>query len=643
MSLPKAGFPKFLLVTIWAAACTAPYAAAGAQTQSPFTGDDRMAAKRTVRSISASIEDLLADLTRQSGVAFFADEAVQEEPVTVIAHDRPLSETLNALSSLAGLEWTRKGSGNSASYIVHLSDAEKKEQEAARTRRLATSEDRIHRENEEFFRLSDLSEMQRQDLASELPTKLAAETDPAKTEQLRMSYAVLMELNDPSGRHHWAPPVRALLRKLELADVHAILGCETVYYSWPRLPGCREFPPDILERMQEVGRADFGVTSGFRGQVIAFRLRFVGVSSRQPYIRWNLNVGERASQFQSTFGFAGQVPSVWAVSAIPPVPADKASTVDWTGDPALSATATINVGDGMGATKNRSTVHRLGEALDLLDRAHPIDIVADGFWSGNLPGFDAANVPVGDILDRLSRLTGRNWRRDGAFLVMRSRDYYVDREAEPPATQMRRWADAAERGFFTLEDFAEIAALPDPQLTTLQEMAMREEFPVLYSPLHNGRAHLQLWAILSAAERKKAQTEGLAYKDVGPAARLRFLLAETDPAARQLSSTPANEEMIAGSRLRVTTQESQHWKVRGRPGVSTWSVPRIDADNQAVSREEALRRFKQLDESIKLEDVQPATKSSASFSYESDKGAIAMSWVEMPARWTGSSVRSGTR
>lgn len=602
---------------------------------STFAGDPRLAVKKSVHSLTVPVRDLLATLSRQSGVDFFADDSVADEPVTVIAHDVPLSETLLSVSRLLGYVWNRTGSGSSASYTLRMSEQTRKQEAESRERRLAAAARHVQDENEEYFKLSEVTEARRQELAAELPAKLATETDVARAEELRNDYSALMELSDSSPRRNWSPAVRRLLRSLPPDQVSSVLKGGMLYYSWPHLPGCREFPQANLQELQQIGRMEFSLSNGFRGEIAAFRLRILGVGGRQPYLTWHLSVGQKTSQFQTTTGFSGSMPSSWALSASSTRPPTEKSTEDWRQDKELSAHTSVKLvpRDLSNRRDSRSPLHPLGDVLDALDKAHPVNVVADAFWTGSLPGFEAADVPVGEILDRLCRMLGRTWRKEDAFVLIQSRDISAEREAEPPATVVRRWTEAVEKGLFTLEDMADIATLPDSQLITLSEMAMRGDFPVLYSPLHNGRSHLRLWSSLSSSQRQKAKGEGLSYKELGDSTRLEFILAATDPSARQLSSVPADEDQITKGRLRVAQRETQEWRIRGKRGATTWNVPKVDAENQPVSREEALKRFRSLDDSIEIEDVQLMVRIGVTFSYDSDKGPIAMSWVELPPRW----------
>src|SRR5439155_13089817 len=64
----------------------------------PFAGDTRVSAKHSLRFQNTVMRDLLADLHEQTGIAFFADNSVADDRVTVLTHDRPLADTLRAIA-----------------------------------------------------------------------------------------------------------------------------------------------------------------------------------------------------------------------------------------------------------------------------------------------------------------------------------------------------------------------------------------------------------------------------------------------------------------------------------------------------------------------------------------------------------------
>jgi hypothetical protein len=196
-----------------------------------------------------------------------------------------------------------------------------------------------------------------------------------------------------------------------------------------------------------------------------------------------------------------------------------------------------------------------------------------------------------------------------------------------------RWADAADKGYFGLSEYAEVASLPDPQLATLFDMAMRGEFPFAYPPQSPARAQLALWNALPVGQRKKALSEGLRYTDLAPDARLKFVLGATDPSARQLAEVKLDEGRLLTTVLKVTMREANYWGVHRKGFSTTARVDRVDSEGQPVSRDEAHRRFRTLDESIKIEEIQPMVRAGVTLSYDCDQGAVAITYIELPTRW----------
>jgi hypothetical protein len=218
--------------------------------------------------------------------------------------------------------------------------------------------------------------------------------------------------------------------------------------------------------------------------------------------------------------------------------------------------------------------------------------------------------------------------------MVRSEDLASDRDAEPPSTAVARWSDQIARGLFTIDDLAEIAALPDTQASTLQDMATHGLFPIIYSPLQPARSQLVLWQSLDRSQRRKASSAGLVYKDLKPDQQKLYLLASTDPSSAQMVADAVDESRIAGTRLHITTQEASYWGVR-RPGpASTWRLPHGDAgDGNSLNREEALKRFQQLDNSITLKEIQVSVHTLVVFTYETEQGLLSRARFTLPARW----------
>src|SRR5688500_4116723 len=114
-------FPaRILLYSVLAAfAVSFPSNGAANLLPAPFAGDARMAAKRTLKLKDQSIRDFLADLNLATGVRFFAHPTVADDRLTLLAHQRPLAESLSAVSSFFGFEWKREGSAPDYGYTLY--------------------------------------------------------------------------------------------------------------------------------------------------------------------------------------------------------------------------------------------------------------------------------------------------------------------------------------------------------------------------------------------------------------------------------------------------------------------------------------------------------------------------------------------
>ena len=133
--------------------------------------------------------------------------------------------------------------------------------------------------------------------------------------------------------------------------------------------------------------------------------------------------------------------------------------------------------------------------------------------------------------------------------------------AEPPATAVGRWAQHAGSATLALDDYAEIAVLPDPKYGTLNLMAVNGAFPAPLYPVSQGRQHLALWHSLTRAQRRQASTEGISYAKMTPAQQKVFVRAVSDP-AYSVPTSYLNQALLDTARVRVQNRETRLWGVR---------------------------------------------------------------------------------
>jgi hypothetical protein len=276
----------------------------------------------------------------------------------------------------------------------------------------------------------------------------------------------------------------------------------------------------------------------------------------------------------------------------------------------------------------------LSDALEKIDSAAPIDVISDGLWSTRMAGIDVRDMAIGEVLTKLGRGCGHRWWKQDGFVMMQSRTLSGDRLAEPPATLVSRWAEQIDRGWFGLDEFSDMAALPDAQAMTLQDMSASEQFPMFMSPLNNTRSQLLFWNTLTPAQRRKALGSGLSYTELTPDQQPLFVLAATDPSASQQNSVVPDAAVMAKARVRIETQERACWGVHRMGPFATWRIARgPDPDNAIEKREDAVKRFLASDGSIPPADIQAMTLVVHSFVYETPAEPISRAMLQLPPRW----------
>lgn len=623
--------PRLLAYAI--ALLVLPCAALGARDKSlpatdPLLGDSRLETKRSVHAVNATMRDLLADLNIQTGIRFFADRAVADDRVTLIAHDRPLAETMRAIADLFQFAWKREGASGDYGYTLWQTEASRAAEQAEVDTRAEASVDLIRQEAAAFARFRDISTDDARAKGLDIAPQTTLEKDPVKRRALRVDYSVLAKLED---RSDWTRVVYRVLDDLPRERLLSMMRGGTVEFGWPSLKGYSEFSPDVIAEMRRMRPETAGSSLG-NGDLYDVRLRFTGDPGREPRLRWQLNVGRRHLAARAAFQYIGAAPFT-----ILPASSDalaQAEPADWKNDPALTARVSVTVPappSPGGPTQPAPTpaakppVKTLGLALDAIDRFRPTDLIADAFWSTRIAGIDLKNVPLGEALTSLARMTGHRWWKSDGFVCVRSLNYAIDRGAEPPAISVSRWAQHASNANLTVDDYAEIAVLPDPKYATLNQMALNGAFPAPLYPVSQGRQHLALWRALTRSQRRQAASEGVWYSKMTPAQEKLFVRAVSDP-AYTVPTAYLTQALLDTARVRIQNRETRLWGVRAK-GRAEGQM------SGAASREEALQYFSQIDPQLRLSDVVPYVTDSVSFLYDCDRGYFARGVVTLPPRW----------
>ena len=200
--------------------------------------------------------------------------------------------------------------------------------------------------------------------------------------------------------------------------------------------------------------------------------------------------------------------------------------------------------------------------LNVFADAYPADPHLDILASPN-PRYYPAHTPLSDALDIFGEWDRRLWPEGaaGTDVLMLRKDWYLRRdEGQTDALLARLTAIKAQNLPFTLEDWAELFALPDVA-------APRIESALKVSLLHiQDRGEiLRFYNDLRPRERQRLLTEGLSYAELSGITQEKLLLA-----------AQAGEVSLNAARL-----ESAHLRVRMEPGVSVFTLQNEAQDGAA--------------------------------------------------------------
>lgn len=586
--------------------------------------DARLQVKRTLRLDGASIRDMLAHLERDTGIGFFADSTVVDDRVTLYVRNRPVAEIMSAVADFFHFEWKREGKPGNYAYTLFQTEAAREQERDARLARAREVGKLIAEEVAAYERWESFSDTQLREYIKEIGDKLLTEKDPGRRRALLIDSAVCAELvTRPTGR----ALVNRFLRNFSAEEIASLIQKGTTIYAWPSIPGCRDISSEIVEAIRRTPVSEGEGTLSILTQANYICIKLTGQLGRGPGLRWSMTIGEFTINNRRTAGYTGFLPSIGF--PIEPLSSDQTEPEGWRNDPRLNT----RVSFAYSAERPPESAARLparglslGTALGKLSEEYAFDFIADSFWMNRLSHFGFKDAPLGDVFTTLARMTSHHWWKQDGFIMMRSNLYAIDRWTEPPATSVERWMERGKAGTLELDDYAEMAALPEQQLDTLVQMGNAGDFPESLASVSQARNHLALWNALFRAQRRKAKTEGLPFTELNSEQRRLYTLAATDPTAIRVSIHQVGA-LLKTSRLRVYIHENRYWGLR-RNGNSSLSG--------FTSKEDALRQFRVSDPSVQAKDLKAVTLTSVTFTFQGNEGELARGWFSLPPRWNAS-------
>ena len=597
--------------------------------------DARLNVKWDLKMSQVPVRDVVAEIGLQTGIQFFVEDFAGDDRVTVIAHNRTYADILRNIAMVFGDIWSISGTGKSTAFTLKRSpELERVQIEITRKRaaeRLRNSYVEINSYNE----LARLTESEREALMGILPAAAAKTANLEEKIALELKLSALQQTREAGTRAQWVPVIYRLLENIPNAEKLQLSQKEIVTYSYPYMEGTNKFPTESLDTLKRAIRLTLTPTTNPNVNTpSSVRIRFTQNRGKMNSFRWEITCGQRYGQYISTTRYTGLIPSVQLSDT---VTVRSSNNSAFENDPQFSKLVTLHLPANKLKDKFLSNTNPsallVSDVLIRLDAIQPLNVVADGFWSGRLTGLDINNVTIGDTLTKIAAQSSRSLSYANGFVNLVTTKIAEDRDQEPPSTKIARWRDLADSGTFTIDELSEIAELTEAQSQTLLEMASWGAFPMVYQGLYQAKSHLQFWAGLRASQRRDAQTMGLAFATLTEEQKKQYQFAAGDPTSNQYAALQADSSNISRSSLKVTIQEYPGWYVVRGGAASTYRLQRgVDTENGAVNREEALKRFRQLEPSILPKDVLPMVRSVVIFTYSTKEGTISRTAFELPLR-----------
>jgi hypothetical protein len=575
----------------------------------PFSGDTRLAAPLRVNAVEATLQDVLIEVTEQTGVRFVPDKEVAGDRVTALLKRTSAAESLAAIGSVLEIEWS-SSAGPERVYSLRRSPAAQRRLEEAQRKSLEDAAKKIAEELRWYRRLEALTEEQRKALDEKLQAVLSTSETP-RTEAAGAAYQ-LQVLQILDRRADWDRFVHRYLESLTQAELVRLLKAGTTDMIWPPAEGYGAFPEAIVQDVKTNSKADPTASLSLT-RVNLVAVRFTGRPSREPALRWQVSIGlenlrgTRLSSLNRKIPMVTLPPDAEAVNTPPPA---------YVGELQQSITLALP-----------SETRTLGAVLQRLSETSAHDIVADGLWSVPYRQPGRTEGTLGEVLHSLALRNGRNVEARRGLLILKRPDYLLDRWAEPNGVLLDALVAQVKSASVTLDDFAKVAALPDAQFQSIVDMASAGRLPQELRGLAMARPHLQFYSSLSREQKRRAKETGVEWQELNPMQRELLKQAAGEPGAAAFFNRQNNrataDDIFKDCRFRLDERILKMW--RPKP-------PRNRSDIGAADIEEALAYFQQFDPKLTKADLLQTNHVTLNFLYETRSGRFGTGYLSYTAR-----------
>lgn len=598
----------------------------------PFAGDVRFAEKRTVEARGLFLPDLLARLSRETGVPLKADRSVENDRVILFAHDRHLSDILRTLANFFGFEWRKEGEGKSAVYTLYQTEVALAEERKEIEARYERSADLIMVEIAQYKRLEGMMQGDREALYRDLQERMRTEKEPAKREATQRELSVVgMAIQSPG--HFLAARFLEQAGRPKLIEwLHGTWS----EYGWPEAGAGENLAPEFAgETLRFVKRQPGGNGRDFQRA----KVQINGAPGLFPLL--NVSLKAEGQNYGSSHG-AGFPQQPFEFYERPPKDVGPA---DWRLTPRFQLPVDLSIPlqldpRQMPTLSQWLKLPRLVEAVTKLEEGQPIeqplDLISDTFRSMPLSvpaSLKFQGQTLGEALTGLCAAFRHRWSVQAGFVVLRSRDFAALRARQLPVGLYRRLTDPNIE-MPELEEYAALFALPEEAYQEASQMISSfTSFASEMMLLSTKRGDLILWSLLTPEQRTQAQEKGLGYKELSSEARKivreNVKHKHNSLIGSNLKDNDWTSMDLDTLTLQIKIKNQDGWGYRMQRGTSTQS----GGDSAPRTRQEAYALFLKSLPDLRADEMWSIRSRSLEFHYAPSGKEEIVHLVSLPGIW----------
>lgn len=500
--------------------------APGARPDAVEQTDARLAQKITYEAVREPVRDILADLSKLSGVTLKAgynkqDWQVRDRRMNVFLKDTTLAGVMNSIANVMKFKWSKNDDVAPPTYRLYMDRKSVLAEEMLRQSQEDSYAERMSKKRDKAFaeckRVSDLSGEEIAGLRAENPyLHMMAVSGQASICGL---FAGNSTATGQAAEINSADLSQADQQKL----LRAVDDCRRFYAAI--MPGPIDAPRPALEPVRgplSLRVSDIPATSEWGGR--EDRVGFISIIQDGKTLT-DLSLVDPASNFAKAVGksyvraWEEKLPEakVWKAMAddvAAALAADKRANDS--GDPLADHPddARLHIDVKLMIEKGNS----LNKIQPQLTEPTGLGVVSDNFNSRDtVSGLSGEPMELEDVLDKTADATAYNWWLHGPVIEFRDRHWFRKRAAQIPDEWLDRWRDTFKKtGTLDLGDLAQICTLT-PEQWTVNINSDEVLGQIRSSRLFNFRSLTQIYAFLSDGERFAAMSKsGLDLKTVDP-------------------------------------------------------------------------------------------------------------------------------